>query len=350
MIPYLIFYSFLGIFGFLSTLYERRKKTFFILCALLLIAIIGFRSITMGVDLGYHYAGQNNGYLQSFSSINKMEWKNILSLDKWMNYEPGYIVFNKLIGTINSNQHFFLFVCAVFSLAPVFCLYYHETDHPFLAILIYLSTMVFHICFSGLRQAIAIGICCISFLFIKNKKVLPFVLFVLLAWLFHSSSIIFLLAYPLYYFKPSKNIRLISVLILLITFLFRSQIYNFLVSIFNIDRGVDNNGSFGFFIFLTLIYTVCFIVDNKNNYLNLLFVACFIQSMAGMNTIAMRYGYYFLVFMPLSICEFLNIKLEEKTKKLMVTGLIIFFAIYGLYTIYNSSWSCAYPYIPFWRD
>lgn len=140
---------------------DKDKKRFLYLAIGLMVLIMGLRAQTMGVDL--------RGYLASFETLNEYSWKEILGLESYLNYERGYIIFNKLVGSIWCNRQFFLFVCAAISIIPVGIVIYKCSPDPLLSIIIYIGLPVFLLNYSGLRQAIAIGILILSFEFMTEK-------------------------------------------------------------------------------------------------------------------------------------------------------------------------------------
>ena len=113
---------------------------------------------------------------------------------------------------------------------------------------------VFLLNFSGLRQAIAMGITALSFNFIKEKKPVQFILLVILASLFHKSAIVFLAMYPIYNIKLDKFGKVMSIVVLGIVYFARVNIFNLAMSILGYAIVPDMNGSIMLFIFYTMIY------------------------------------------------------------------------------------------------
>ena len=97
---------------------DKQKKSFTITAFLLIFLLIALRHQSMGIDLGYF--SKKIGYLTSFDILNSYSWNEIFELDNWLNYERGYIIFNKIVGTINNNRQFFLGASAFVSLLPIF--------------------------------------------------------------------------------------------------------------------------------------------------------------------------------------------------------------------------------------
>lgn len=323
------------------------------------ICLIGFFSIflmfalrhqSMGVDL--HYRAYY-GYLGWFDTISEMSWADVF-IAKIANYERGYIILNKLISVLNADRQFFLGTCAFFTLLPIFYIIYKKSVSPFQSIIIYMGLPVFLLTFSGLRQALAIGICTLSLIFIQNKKPIKFILLVLLASFFHYTAIIFLVSYPIYHLKIHTNLRWFTVVAIPIIYILRYPLFTIFSKLFKDDAVATENDSITLFLVFVLIYIFSIICaddsDEQNGLMNLFFLACVCQSFGNIYNTAMRIGYYFMVFLIFLLPSVLN-NLSEKADKPFFTSIItVCFMAFGLYSIYNSTWSMAYPYYFYWEN
>lgn len=349
-------YFALYILIFLSTWVFRRvgrKETFnrrAAFCFFLLVSVVlALRHPSMGVDLGYN---ESFGYLTSFDKIHSFSWDKVLSLSQYLNYERGYVVFNKLVGSISEDPQFFLGVCAVISLAPIFYVIYKKSVDVTLSTFIYLGLPSFLILFSGLRQAIAIGLCFLSLLLIEKKKPLLFALLVLLASSFHASALLFLFAYPAYFIKLNKSWRIVSVLLLAVVFGFRASIFPLLCRLFGYgDAVMDNNGAILLFLVFTVVYVYGFLLDNDHNqgYLNLFYIACFCQAMAGLHSTVIRIGYYYMLTLVLFLPQVIKNTKDDTLRTLSKIAVPLCFILFSLYSLQSSSWAETYPYYWFWQ-
>lgn len=344
---------------------DKRKKRICIGGFLIWTLIIGLRHPSMGVDLQYGYS---NGYLGMFEFIAKQDWKSVFH-NSFLNYEKGYVIFNKLLGHISQDEQFLLFTCAFISIAAFTYLIYKYSKFPFLSIIIYLGLPCFLMVFSGLRQALAIAITILSFQFIQKKKPIQFIVVVIIATLFHSSAIIFLLAYPCYYIRTDKSVLKIgSILLLPVVYLLRNPLFSLLSKIFKPDAVADNNSAITLFIIFTLIYIFSLIFEHKHNeieigYRNLFYVACICQAYGGVYSTAIRVGYYFMIYLCLLLPEIISQKTNEsntandlQTKRVAsADGFLIYilvficFAAFGLYSLSKGSWAMTNPYHFFWH-
>ena len=327
--------------------------------------IIGLRHPTMGVDLHY---GFDNGYLGMYQVIGESSWETVLN-KFFLNYERGYAIFNKLLYFFSEDSQFLLFVCAAIAMAAIMWLIYKYSKTPLLSIIIYLALPVFLINFSGLRQGIAVAITMYAFRYIKEKKLIPFVIAVLIANSFHSSAIVFLAAYPIYYIKTQKSVvKLGSVLILPFIYIFRVPLFNMMAKLIGEDDTAFSTNAFMLFLFFTLIYIFCLFFEDKENReqigcRNLFYVACICQIFSGVSHVAMRVGYYFMVYLVLLFPEIIVPKVNEKIERIddrinrreynnsviIYVAVFVFFLCWGIYSISASTWAETNPHYFFWQ-
>ena len=352
---YLFVYAILGFMPILlkktNTLERKTKKYGAVLGCILLVLLLALRHQSMGVDLDYK---SEIGYLASFDKINKFTWAEVFTL-QWRNYERGYILYNKLIGFIWNERQFFLAVSALVAILPIAIVIYKKSVNTFFSYIVYMGLPVFLMSFSGIRQSIAIGICFLSVLFIQDKKWIKFIVAVLVASLFHYSAFIFLVAYPLYYLKFNKNGRVFSLLLIPIIYLLRYPLFTILSKLFKDEAIANDTGAVTLLLVFCLIYAFCFLFSGKdketNGYLNLFYLACVCQVFGNVYQLAMRVGYYFMIFAILLIPKVIQeMNDDEETKSVVELVVFLAFIAYGLYALRNSSWAQTYPYNWFWTQ
>lgn len=331
---------------------EKTKKSETFAMLILVCFVIALRHPSMGLDLGY---GRGNGYLDWFQVIGSHSWERIIHSGGYQNYEWGYIVFNKLISYISTEYQCLLIMSAVASLMPLaFMISKYSNDRLF-SVIVYLGLPSFLIIFSGLRQGIAIGITCFSYIYIEQKKPFKFILTIILASLFHYSAVIFLIAYPVFRIKLDKQKRILSLFAILIVYIFRIPLFSILSKIFKDNASLEINDSKTLLLVFVAIYIFCTVFINENDkiasgFLNIFYLAIICMCFSGVYLTAMRVGYYFMIglviALPNIICNISDANLHLICK-LSISGIFI---IYGLYSLYSSSWGMAYPYDFFWSN
>ena len=355
MAEYLVLYAVIGIAGYSSYASSAapavKKRRAMFVCFVATFVLLGFRHQSMGIDLGY-YVNSDVSYLQAFDNIGKQRWSDLFS-NSYSYFETGYVLFCKAVGAIYSNRQFFLVVCAFVSLLPIAWVIYKKSENPVLSFVIYLSLPIFEISFSALRQVIAVGICCLSVYYIQEKKLIPFFIAIFVAWLFHKSAWIFLVAYPIYYFKVKRVARFIAIAIVPIVYVARYQLFSIFSKLFKQNAVPDNNGALNFLIMLVLLTLVCSLFydeDNihQNGLMNLLLICTVCQVFGNIYLTAQRIGYYFMISLVLLIPAVVN-NMEYRLRVIAKVAVIVFFVAFGLYRIYTSTWSMMLPYYWCWE-
>lgn len=357
MTIYYFMYAFLIVGAVFYSLSKggMAKRNYCIFAFVLIFLMLAFRHPSMGRDLQY---GKAEGYLGMFEIIGKSSWDKVLHYE-FLNYERGYIVFCKLFSFISMEQQTLLIACAFISISAVSYLVYKYSENPMLSFLIYLGLPVFLMNYSGMRQVLAISVTTISYVFIKNRKLIFFIAAVLLAATFHRSAIFFIIAYPIYYLKAMGKMRWLTVGLLPIVYLLRDPLFRVLSRIFKDDAVPDNNSAVTLFIVFSAVYIFTTVYSDKNNIhneglMNLFWLACVCQAFGGIYATAMRVGYYFMVYLILLLPESLmyikeNINDNNKTYTVSTIAIYAAFIIYGLYSLYSASWAMSNPYHFFWQ-
>lgn len=353
MVIYFVLYSAIGFTAlFIKNLkadYTKRRFLFCMIAFVLLVLLFSVRHPSMGVDLQYD---STNGYIGQFQQISQLSFTELFSTSI-LSYEIGFVIFNKLISYISTDVQFYLFACTFFAVCPITYVIYKYSKSPLFSFLIYIGLPSFLMLFSGMRQILAIGLCTIALKFIFEKKLFKFIITVIFASLFHYSASIFLIAYPCYYLKFNNIGRVASLILIGLIFVFRVPIFNFLSQLYKEEAEIDNNGAIGLFIVFVLVYVYCFIFSKTNTdvrgLLNIFFLACVCQAFSGIYSTAMRIGYYFMIPLILLLPNVVNKIDDVKVREISYIFISVAFIIFGLISIYNSSWAMSYPYYFFWE-
>lgn len=350
MIEYIILYCSIFFFSLIfKHLLDDKEKAKEYVCLFVffeLFVLLGCRHPSMGKDLGSSFT---DGYIKSFEFLNMLSWEQIMRMGAYLNYDKGYIFFNKLIGTIAGDSiQLFIAACALVCLLPIGYTVAKRSKNVVMSICIYLGLPTFLFIFSGLRQGIAIGLCFYSLNYIVDKKPLRFIFLVLIACTFHYSAIAYFIAYPLYRVKIDKRARWLSVLALPVIFALRHPIFTILSRVFVDDVQLDDNGSMTLLLVFSIIYIFCIFFGKnseiQNGYMNIFYIACVCQIFGNIYGLALRVGYYFVLALVLLLPEIWSSLVLQSNRRIISIGICGCFIIYGLYSIYISEWANAYPY------
>ena len=336
MTVYIFFYFSLFSIAFIKTLIHDNRNWTYVYFSLIFL-LLALRATNLGVDLG---DGITYGYLHSFDVIRNMSWTDVFNTS-FLNYEKGYVIFNKLVGMVFDNHQVLLACCAFLSIYPIAKFVKKYSDLPVLSAIIYLGLPCFVLCFSGLRQAIAIGICTYSIIYIENHELKKFILLVFIASLFHSSALLFSIAYGIYHVKLKKEFYWYSLVLIIIFYLFRYQIFIFLARLLRPDSSIDNNNSVTLFLVFVFIYVFLIFFSKKQTdwgLVNLFFVACALQALAGVNSLILRVGYYYMIPIIVLLPNLIFVSLKKDLSFFVVSGvgITLCFSLFGLHTLISS--------------
>lgn len=328
---------------------------FFFIWLILLI----LRSEEVGSDLlvyKYHFF--------NFSDLSYIEiFKQIIAGQN----EAGYALIAKTVSLFTVDFHVVMAACALISVIPIWKMYRNEGSHGFLVIALFINIAPFVMYFSGLRQAMAMAFVVPCYRYCKEKKFFKYLFMILLAYLFHRSSLILLLMYPVYHLRLKKQLHILYILPLILTvYIFNVPIFRFLLMIMEggyaeeYIGGIQPTGAYAVLLLLAVLLVYTFLIADQDKLdsdtvglRNLMILCVFLQTFSGVHTIAMRMNYYFLLFVPLLISKSIEAG-KDKFKpliRLSMICMIVFFVIYYFYYAYTDTDILnVYPYDSFIKD
>lgn len=298
------------------------------------IVLLSLRGIMVGVDTK-HYI---NNYFIPFRT---MDWGQIV---EFKSDELAFSLLSKILSTLTSNPTVYLTTIALLSVIPVLLLYKKEAKDAILCCSFFLISLLFEMFFSGLRQDIAIALTIVSFCYVKIKKPLSFVIFIILAASFHLSALIAIAIYPIYHAKITKKCLWFVVPFMALVYYYNSTIFNTLL-LFSGEKyiykygvwGLGTTNQYGLLILFVLISIYCFFMLDEEKadaddigFRNLLLLATLLQFFAPLHFIASRMNYYFIVYIPIALTR-TNYKCKDRyyqIAKLASIVMIVYFIVY----------------------
>ena len=203
---------------------RSERKKYIIIISLLLILQSGLRHVAVGPDT---YA-----YYLMFEDIKSISWEQaIYSVKEYFLFgigkDPGYILFQKLFQIfINNYQIYLIFVAMIFFISFGVLIYKnaYSIREIMFAFVLY-SAMFYHFfSITGTRQTIATAASFWGFDFIKKKKLLPFIILIMLASTIHRSVLLFLPFYFLINLKKANFIYKAAIFIFPLAMIYRKPL------------------------------------------------------------------------------------------------------------------------------
>lgn len=320
---------------FLYTPKFRNKKLFCILASLNWILLSGLRHISIGADTLAYFHSYNRTLWTSWNDLfnNFVEiifhGSEGLGKDK----DPGFYLFVKMTQLLTHNYQIFLIIIALIFTVPLGVWIYRNSKNPFISFLIY--SVLFYSFFSitGHRQTIATSIVVlIGYKYIKERRLLPFILLTFIAFAIHKSALVFFPFYFLANKKVTKKYLITTLSIFPLLMFFRVPIALFFQNLSGYDYGIyEGAGTTNFTVLLILIAIVSLWKSKvilKNNpqathFFNALVIAVLVTPLTWVNPDAMRVVQYYSIFLMLLVPEIINsFKKDERP--------MVYFVVIGL--------------------
>lgn len=325
-INFIIFLLIIVIGLFLGTSnHPNNKKYFIIIVTTILLLETSLRSLSVGSDTPNYY------FL--FYKVQDMSWKELWQefADRYFYYtgeeDIGYLIMQKIIASITSSWHLFVFIAQLIFFIPLGKLMYKYSDHIIQLVFAYvLYVALFHvISLTGARQLYAIGMSIMSFIYFDQKKYKKSVLFIILGALIHMSCLLSILPLILSRFKVKhlKTIHLISLALVPFVIYYVNDIIYFMGSTVGVERYAnygmgDAMGGTWTFIILLVLSSVFFYISFKKKDLQInksmanlytmiplfTFFGPLIHAHGSMIRISMYFHLYLMLLIPFAIDQY----------------------------------------------
>lgn len=331
--------------------YKKKNQIALMFFFIFLTLLVMFRHVNVGSDTA--------NYIHYFDKFSNSSW------DKLAKYslEFGYTYFNKIVSLVSMEPQFFLATAAVAITAMIYPTYKRLCVDTVLTMVLFCTMSTFVMMFSGVRQMMAIGMGFIAYEFTRRKKLVFFILIVILAMTFHTSSFMLAFMYPLYHAKITKKWLWVAVPVLLLVFLFNKQIF-FLLAFFleqytDYDASITSTGAYTMLILFVIFAVFSFLIPDESRLdeetiglRNFLMLSVTMQMFSPLHTIAMRMNYYYIIFIPLLIPKIIECRSKKWGRVAEVSRdvMVVFFLLYFFISAYGSGNLRVFPYHFFWEN
>lgn len=356
-----IIFGFIGLLIFdnnyqIST--KKQRQYYVVYICLLLILQSGLRNVAVGADTFEYY--------NQFKYYSSLTWRQIL--DEYIlgtingtTKEGGFGLLNKTINLFTNNFQIYLFVIAIFFFTCLGKFIYHNTRtlyDVFMSLCFY--ELFFYTFFSitGIRQTIAVGITLLAYKYIKQRNLIKFIIFILIASAFHKTSLIFIPFYYIYLIKK-RNIIIYSLLALPFLFVSARAFAGILANLVDdytwyAESTYANAGGPNYLIMLLLLTVASYFKFNKieiienskyTPYINALVITLILSPLVWVDPTLLRLSYYYSIFIialfPRLVDTFFS-KNDSKSKSI-ITILVV--CVFSFIIIKTNS-----PYAFFWQE
>ena len=204
---------------------DTKNRLYLFVSGVILVLLTGLRSYTVGAD--------TDNYLASFETVKDSDFiQLVMRIRTSMNIEtrdPFYDVFVKVFQTVISADYrmYMFFIGIAFTVPLLIWIYRYSTDYR-LSLLVYICMFFSFYGTTGYRQTLATAIIVlIGDKYIRNKKIVPFAILTVIAFLFHRSALVFFPFYFLSRIRITKRFILSVFVFEVIAFIFKNQLSDF---------------------------------------------------------------------------------------------------------------------------
>lgn len=337
MVIYWLTWFFICCANLFGTYRNRLDKVFFVLMGVYLFFFVGFR---------YQVGGDWYNYLFFYDLAKYMDLHSVL-----LNGDPAYNLLNYFGNKLEYKDTILVnAICGFLVLFFLIKLSLRLKSY-WLVFLIYYPYHFLVVSTGYTRQSVAIAIILWAFINLLDGKLSKFLLYTLLAALFHKTAIILMIFLPVAFLARIKNSSVSSnIYIILSLFFLTFLLYFFGLSESNIYlQGNEEVSSKGFFIRwiyhlipLSFFYYHNNFFKQKSYYSVLRYMSLLVLFMLPLgvffSTLADRFNLYLIFFDIFVLCSIFFYKME-KYKKVMLMLLIFFYSMQMFLWFFFGEWA-----------
>ena len=333
----------------------KKAKARLIYCVsigIILFLIIGMRDISLGI------LDTQGIYVPAFLNIIHMDMNSVISV---YNKDVVFYVLTKIFTYICTNENIWLMLVSAPLIYAVTKIIYKYSKIPSLSFIVFLALNYYGMNFTLLRHSIALAFVLLSYPYLKERKLIKFLIYILIASCFHQTALAFILAYPLINIKFNYKQIIALFIVLLISIFAKNVIFDLIFDVLKsdrfqsyADRGVTIDLMMFYINTVVLLFSYIFYrfkTKEQNKEIDILLNLSTISSaflsltpiIGEAYRIAMFFGIYNILLLP-------NVLALEKNMKYKY---IIYLPVYGFLIIYFLFFSLdnamIVPYKFFWQ-
>ena len=326
----------------------KKASLMFAAFVILSICVAGFRDMIGGFDV-YVYS-------QVYES-------SILTIDNFQFFEPGFVIFYRILNYASSDRAFMFFVTSAIILGGHYYFFKKLSIWPYFTIFIFFCKF-YLMSFVYLRQGIAMVLVLGAISFLVKKEYLKSILILTLASFFHRSVIVFV---PFIFFAYYRFSYLqIIVLALLLAVLSLSGLGADMILEFS--QSSDNNkltqyalksGTINYFyaieglliVILTLNFRHKFYLNQKNViYFNGILIYGLIIIFSITNATFIRFSWFYFPFLCLGFPLIFKFIKDVSLKKMFKNLIFVYYSLIFFKLLLTFDGGDFYPYKSIFQD
>ena len=175
----------------------------------------GFRNITVGTDNLNYY-----NFFQYTASHGLKESLGSTYFSVEVELEKGFILFMWLVSRLGDSFFYFAFTTSFVTFLLVFEAIKYFKERYSMTIMVMMYLFIYYCpLYNYVRQGIALAIIFFAYRYVENKQFFKYVLLVLVASMLHSSAIVSIFIYVIFFFKEKIRFNKYVVLVVAVVFI-----------------------------------------------------------------------------------------------------------------------------------
>lgn len=278
-------------------------------------------------------------------------------LKSYTYFEYSYYILNYFFAKYLNFQLFLATIGAI-SIFPAIYVIYKYSENKILSLIIYIGFPFYTFSMQALRQAPALGILMLAYVAIREEKFNKYLFFCILAFTFHTSSLLFFPAYFIKKIPYKKWVAYLVPIIMLIVYALRTPLQNIALNFARFSYSSINAGGVRMYIimFLTVVlglyYRNIFRRQSCDEDWKELFyfqvIAAMIWPIASYNPALARMYYYYQFFLILFVPKLVSNIKEKRISYSIMIG-YVFISLFYLVNYLLPEYYCLNPYFFFWQ-
>lgn len=309
----------------------RIRWWWLFIAALPMFTLIALRHFLIGADTSV--------YLKFFKEMVDTPWEHIFIVNEdGYRFEVGFVVFEKLLTHVTHNPEVYQVIYTAIYLVSIVTFANNLEKHNFAFLYIFATIGLYTFMFTGVRQCLAMCICLWSYPFIKKRKLIWFLLLLLLAFMFHKSAILFIAAYFIYNRKIGWINTIIYAIFATLAYIYIDVIQEWFNDALDYDYGIERTGN-GIIFFSVMamvtafsLFTIVYYRKHTPEFagmINIGIIALVMWLLRLVTRVAERPSFYFMFFSAAMLCYALDAPPEGRDK--VVFRVLVYGAFMALY-------------------
>lgn len=325
---------------FLDIILKRVRIIFYILSFIVIFCLSAFR-----FDVGIDYGSYSNWFDKMSTGIDAY-------------FEPLFLLTVTIIQLFTDNTQWLFIVSSAITIGFIFASIHKQSSMPALSVFLFCTMGFLSHSFNLIRQFVAISIVLYSLHYLINKKIIKYVLLIIMAAMFHKTAIIMI---PLYYLINRSYKRVEYLIITILAFLsliFQNNIKSFLIETFysqyqDTDFIYQNITSIYYAIIcaVLLMLTIYLLYNNKmslldpkdNAIVNIVLLITLMHTFLTWVPLSNRISLYLDIFLIIIIPLYISY-IDSRVRKVFALSVITVFFLSSAYKSLDDNVNGVLPY------